>query len=195
MNLHGFYTPQGRLLRSALLAGEGSLTVSRVMAGSGATDVDTALALAEEQQELAVGERTVEESTVTLPVTLIAADAEADYNFTEAGVYVLSGGEELLYCVYRLYGGLRVAAGSELVVRMHLQEQFEELPSVEVLGSSRGLLTQGDLTALLGAAGGIATLDEAALVPVGQMPYTCTDQEPEAGVTALESGKLLFVYE
>lgn len=196
MNLHGFYTPQGRLLRSALLAGQGtSLTVSRVVAGSGATDVDTAQSLAKEQQTLAVGSRTVEESAVTIPVTLVAADAKADYNFTEAGVYVLSGGKEILYCVYRLYGGLRVAAGSELVVRMNLTEQFEELPSVEVLGSSQGLLTEGDLRALLGAAGGIAELDADAIVPVDQMPYTCTNQEPVAGVTALEDGKLLFVYE
>ena len=195
MNLHGFYTPKGRLLRTKLLAGEGSLTISRVMAGSGSTDVDTALTLAKEAQQLAVGERRVEESTVTLPVTLVAADAKADYNFTEAGVYVLSGGEEILYCVYRLYGGLRVAAGSELVVRMNLTEQFEEVPSVEVLGSSDGLLTMADLRALLGAAGGIATLDEDVLVPVDQMPYICTNEEPEAGVTALESGKLLFVYE
>ena len=176
MNLHGTYTPKGRLLRTKLLAGEGSLTVSRVMAGSGSTDADTALILAEERQQLAVGER-------------------QDYNFTEAGVYVLSGGEEILYCIYRLYGGLRVAAGSQLVVRMDLTEQFEEVPSVEVLGSSRGLLTMGDLRALMGRENGIAALDEDALVPVDQMPYICTDEEPEAGVTRLESGKLLFVYE
>ena len=195
MNLHGFYTPKGRLLRTKLLSGEGSLTVSRVMAGSGSTDADTALTLAEEKQQLAVGERQVADAVVTLPVTLVAADAAADYNFTEAGVYVLSGGEEILYCVYRLYGGLRVAAGSQLVVHMALTEQFEELPSVEVLGSSRGLLTMGDLRSLLGAENGIAALDEEALVPVAQMPYICTDQPPEAGVTRLESGKLLFVYE
>ena len=195
MNLHGFYTPNGRLLRTKLLAGQGSLTVSRVMAGSGSTDVDTALTLAKECQQLAVGQRRVEESTVTLPVTLVAADAAKDYNFTEAGVYVLSGGEEILYCVYRLYGGLRVAAGSELVVRMNLTEQFEEVPSVEVLGSSDGLLTMEDLRALLGAANGIATLDEDELVPVDQMPYVCTAETPVVGVTALESGKLLFVYE
>lgn len=195
MNLHGAYTPQGRLLRTKLLSGEADLTVSRVMAGSGSTDADTATALAEEKQQLAVGERQVADSIVTLPVTLVAADAAEDYNFTEAGVYVLSGGEEILYSVYRLYGGLRVAAGSQLVVRMDLTEQFEEVPSVEVLGSSRGLLTMGDLRALLGAAGGIASLDDGALVPVGQMPYICTDEEPEAGVTRLESGNLLFVYE
>lgn len=195
MNLHGTYTPKGRLLRTKLLAGEGSLTVSRVMAGSGSTDADTATALAEEKQQLAVGERQVADSIVTLPVTLVAADAAEDYNFTEAGVYVLSGGEEILYAVYRLYGGLRVAAGSQLVVRMDLTEQFEEIPSVEVLGSSRGLLTMGDLRNMLGAAGGIAPLDEEALVPVEQMPYICTREEPEAGVTYLESGKLLFVYE
>lgn len=195
MNLHGTYTPKGRLLRTKLLAGEGSLTVSRVMAGSGSTDADTATALAEERQQLAVGERQVTDSVVTLPVTLVAADAAEDYNFTEAGVYVLSGGEEILYAVYRLYGGLRVAAGSQLVVRMDLAEQFEEIPSVEVLGSSRGLLTMGDLRNMLGAAGGIAPLDEEALVPVEQMPYICTREEPEAGVTGLESGKLLFVYE
>lgn len=196
MNLHGFYTPKGRILRSALLAGEGmTLTVSRVMAGSGATDIENALTLAQECQPLAVGQRRVEESAVILPVTLVAADAEADYNFTEAGVYVLSGGEEVLYCVYRLYGGLRVAAGSQLVVHMDLTEQFEEVPNVEVQGSSRGLLTMGDLQALLGAENGIASLDEEAQVPVAQMPYICTDEEPEAGVTPLEDGKLLFVYE
>lgn len=195
MNLHGTYTPQGRLLRTQLLAGEGSLTVSRVAAGSGSTDTETAAALAQERQQLAVGERRVEESAVILPVTLVAADAEADYNFTEAGVYVLSGGEEILYAVYRLYGGLRVAAGSQLVVRMELTEQFEELPAVEVLGSSGGLLTLGDLQALMGAEHGIAELDGDALVPVEQLPYRCTDQEPVAGVTALESGTLLFVYE
>jgi len=195
MNLHGVYTPQGRLLRTKLLSGQGSLTVSRVMAGSGSTDAETALTLAEERQQLAVGERQVAESVVTLPVTLVAADAAEDYNFTEAGVYVLSGGEEILYCVYRLYGGLRVAAGSQLVVRMDLTEQFEEVPSVEVLGSSKGLLTMGDLRALLGQADGIAPLDGDALVPVEQMPYTCTTQAPVPGVTALEEGRLLFVYE
>ena len=196
MNLHGFYTPKGRLLRSALLAGEGNtLTVSRVVAGSGATDPETALTLAQACQTLAVGQRRVEASAVVLPVTLVAADAEQDYNFTEAGVYVRSGGEEILYCVYRLYGGLRVAAGSELVVHMELKEQFEELPNVEVQGSSKGLLTMADLQALLGAENGIAALDEDALVEVGQMPYEITDQEPVAGVTALESGHLLFVCE
>ena len=195
MNLHGTYTPRGRLLRTKLLSGEGSFTVSRVMAGSGSTDADTAAALAEEKQQLAVGVRQVAESAVTLPVTLVAADAAEDYNFTEAGVYAMDGGEEILYCIYRLYGGLRVAAGSQLVVRMDLTEQFEEVPAVEVLGSSRGLLTMNDLQALLGAENGIASLDGEALVPVAQMPYLCTDEAPEAGVTRLESGKLLFVYE
>lgn len=196
MNLHGFYTPKGRLLRSGLLAGEGmTLTVSRVMAGSGATDIENAALLAEEHQQLAVGERRVEASAVTIPVTLVAADAEEDYNFTEAGVYVLSGGEEILYCVYRLYGGLRVAAGSQLVVHMDLTEQFEEVPNVEVLGSSRGLLTMGDLRALLGAENGIAPLDDRGQVPVAQLPFDFADEMPTPGVTPLESGRLLFVYE
>lgn len=196
MNLHGFYTPKGRLLRSKLLAGEGdTLAVSRVTAGSGATDIENALTLAQECQTLAVGQRRVEESAVILPVTLVAAEAEADYNFTEAGVYVLSGGAEILYCVYRLYGGLRVAAGSQMVVHMDLTEQFEEVPNVEVLGSSKGLLTMGDLQALLGAENGIAMLDDRGQVPVEQMPFDFTDEMPTPGVTPLESGRLLFVYE
>lgn len=196
MNLHGFYTPKGRLLRAKLLAGEGdTLTVSRVTAGSGATDMENALMLAQECQTLAVGQRRVEESAIVLPVTLVAADAETDYNFTEAGVYVLSGGEEMLYCVYRLYGGLRVAAGSQMVVHMDLAEQFEELPNVEVLGSSKGLLTLGDLQALMGTENGIATLDGNGEIPVSQMPYEVTSEAPTPGVTPLESGRLLFVCE
>ena len=58
-------------------------------------------------------------------------------------------------------------------------------------GAAAGLLTVADL----GVPGGAAALDTGGKVPPEQLPYTYGTADLTAGVSALESGRLHFVYE
>ena len=75
-----------------------------------------------------------------------------------------------------------------LVVRSELDNL---VPRTEL----SNLVSQTQLQNLRGQAGGLATLDAGGTVPVGQMPYTSSTTDLEAGVSALATGKLHFVYE
>ena len=193
MELQGFFTQKGTALEAKVLSGA-TLTITRVAAGSGETAAEASV-LDAEKQTLTVGTLHRKNATVTRPVTLAAMLAESDYTLTEIGVYAEDPEEgEILSRVYRLQPGLSIIAGSRLTVRFELEETFSGAEAVSVPIAPAELLTEGDLTALMGVAGGIATLDTHALVPTAQMPYTYGTEDLEAGVTPLENGRLHFVY-
>lgn len=194
MGLTGIFTRKGKELELKVRAGT-PLTITRVTAGSGGTG-ESAGALAQEKQTLMVGKRHVRGSTVTLPVTLVAALAEEDYTLTEVGVYAQDPDEgEILYRIYRLSRELAIDAGSRLTVRLELEETFSVVESIVVPASVAGMMTEADIYALRGIPDGLAGLDADATVPVAQMPYTCGTEDLEAGVSPLADGKLYFVYE
>ena len=192
MELLGQMTRRGKELRQAALTGGAALVFTRCAAGSGETAPDAA-ALDAERQALAMGAPRCTDKGYILPVTLAAALAETDYTLTEVGVYAQDGEAETLYCVYRMDTPLAVSRNSAMTVRFELEDVSEDTPNLSV--SPAGLVTEPDLNALLGAPGGIATLDADAIVPVAQMPYTCGTEDLEAGVSPLADGKLYFVYE
>lgn len=169
MGLTGIFTQKGKELELKVRAGT-PLTITRVTAGSGGTG-ESAGTLAQEKQTLMAGKRHVRGSTVTLPVTLVAALAEEDYTLTEVGVYAQDPDEgEILYRIYRLSRGLDIEAGSRLTVRLELEETFSDVESIVVPGSVAGMMTEADVYALRGVPDGLAGLDADATVPVAQMP-------------------------
>lgn len=221
MELLGQMTQRGNELRRAALAGEVALQFTRCAAGSGETAADAAV-LDNEQQALTMGQTRSTETGHILPVTLAATLAQQDYLLTEVGLYVRDGAGETLYCVYRMTSALDIAAGSGLTVRFELEAAIDGEPEVTV--SPAGLVTEGDLTALMGAPHGLATLDGNGKVPDTQLPayapsthasrhagggsdpitpasigaapaYSYSSADLTAGVSALENGKLYFMYE
>ena len=194
MKLLGYYTQQGMELAAELLTGT-ALQITRAVSGSGETPL-SAVALAEERQELPMNHLRRAGTKVTLPVTLTEEQAEADYALREVGVYARSGeGEEVLYRLYRLSEPLQIHAGGRLTVRFYLEETVSETVEITVEVTSAGVLVEGDLEAAKGNANGIAGLDELGLVPPEQMPYTYGTEDLEAGVTPLATGHLHFVYQ
>lgn len=194
MEFVGFHTTKGLALSAKLLTGT-ALNITRVTAGAGETAPE-AVVLAQEHQTLAVAAPRRDGTTVTLPVTLLAAQAEEDYALREVGIYARDPEEgEILYRVYRLDQPVDIAAGGQLVARMDLRETVGLATVVAVQTTAAGLLTQGDLDALLSEPDGIATLDSSGIVPVSQMPYTYGTTDLTAGTSPLETGKLYFVYE
>lgn len=200
MELLGYFTERGRELSAKLLTGA-ALRVTRVAAGDGETPL-SASAMAAERQQPAVSAMRREGTTVTLPVTLTAAQAQTDYTLREVGVYALDGEEELLYRLYRLDEPITISAGDRLTVRMELQETVSEASEVTVSGTSAGLLTEADLELRVGQPNGIAALDAGGRVPVSQLPaldyapaYSYGTEDLTAGTSALTTGKLYFVYE
>lgn len=194
MELIGYVTTKGAALSARLLAGA-TLEITRVCAGSGETALDSP-ALSHPCQTLATGTPRRSGTTVTLPVTLTAQQAETDYTLREVGVYAQDPDEgEILYRLYRLDQGITIAAGGQLTIRFDLQETLGEAAAITVTGSGAGLLTQADLEAQKGVSGGIAALDSSGLVPPEQLPYTYGTEDLTAGVSPLENGRLHFVYE
>ena len=193
MELLGYFTASGMKLSVELLTGA-ALRITRVVAGSGETKLSDAV-MTEEKQILAASPLRRSGNTVTLPVTLTAAQAEADYTLTEVGVYALDGEEEVLYRLYRLDEPVNILTGDRLTIRFELQETVSDASKVTVAGTAAGLLTEEDLALHLGVPDGIATLDGTGRVPVCQLPYTCGTEDLEAGVTELVTGALHFVYE
>lgn len=143
MEIQGYFTRKGLALSAKLLTGE-VLTVTRVLAGSGNTaDPLAAASLPQPRQALAVNTPTRSGNTATLPVTLAAALAEADYTLTELGVYARDPNEgEILYKVYRLDQPVDVAAGSRMVLRFYLEETVSQDLGVTVECSPAGLITE-----------------------------------------------------
>ena len=134
--------------------------------------------------------------TVTLPATLTEVLAETDYTLREVGVYARDEhGHEVLCRIYRLSEPLEIQAGGRLTVRFYLEESVSEAAEVTVEATGAGLLTESDLEAMMGAPGGLAVLDETGKVSPALLPYSSGTEDLEAGVTALETGHLHFVYE
>ena len=170
MELTGFYTQRGLELQAELQAAGEPAVVSRVCAGSGATTA-AALTLSDERMALTVGTPHRKGAVTALPVTLAEIQAETDFLLTEIGVYVRdTDGGEVLCRVYRLGQNIPVTAGGRTVIRLELEEAFGEAAALRAEGTPGGLLPEGDLAALRGGPGGLATLDGAGDVPVGQIP-------------------------
>lgn len=193
MKLLGYYTEQGKLLSAKLLTGS-ALCYTRAAAGSGVTALSAA-ALEQERQSLPLSPIRRSGMTVTLPATLTEALAEEDYTLREVGVYARDEhGHEVLCRVYRLTEPLEVRAGGRLTVRFYLEETVSEAAEVTLEATGAGLVTESDLEARMGAPGGLAVLDGTGTVPPDLLPYTYGAEDLEAGVTALETGHLHFVY-
>ena len=146
MEINGYFTRRGLEL-SAKLASGTKLQITRVVAGSGATaDALSATALSQPRQTLAVNTPTRSGTTVTIPATLTAAQAEEDYTLTELGVYANDPDQgEILYKLYRLDTPVDITAGSQLVLRFYLEETVSQNVNVTVACSPAGLLTEADL--------------------------------------------------
>ena len=144
-NIQGYFTRQGLQLSAKLSAGA-TLTVTRVVAGSGnTTDPLSASALPQPRQTLAVNTPDCSGNTATIPATLAAAMAQEDYTLTELGVYARDPDEgEILYKLYRLDKPVDIAAGSRMVLRFYLEETVSQDVKVTVSCSPAGLLTESD---------------------------------------------------
>jgi len=192
MNFKGKLTRRGAQLRAMALAGEATLIYTRAAAGSGLTP-QTATSLDAEQQTLPLSVPRYTTSGIILPATLTAALADKSYTLTEVGVYVQDGAAETLYSIFRGDTTVDISPDSSMSIRFSLEEAWDETTLVNV--SPAGIITEPDLESMMGAPDGLATLDAAAVVPVGQLPYSYGTEDLQAGVTELESGKLYFVYE
>ena len=192
MELQGNLTQRGEALLAAAVSGGAALHFTRAASGSGETAV-SATELAEERQALAMSDIIRTEDGVRFPVSLVAAQAAEAYSLTEVGVYAADGDGESLYCVYRLTPPLDIDPASSLAVRFELEECFAQAPDITV--TPAGTLTHPDLKALRGAPGGLAALNDNAVVPVSQMPYTYGTEELTPGVSPLADGTLHFTYE
>ena len=195
MKITGFYTPQGTALLSKVVSGDTQYKVTKVTGGSGYTDVSEA-ALADEKQTLNVGSAIRDGTTVTFPVVLSASSASESYTLTEIGVYAEDPDcGEILCRIYRLDAGFSVEAGGRLVLKFNLQEVVSESSEISVVVSPDGLLTEGSLSSLMGAPGGLATLGSDGFVTQSQLPISFGTEDLEAGVSPLANGHLYFVYE
>lgn len=192
MDLQGQLTQRGRVLLAAALSGGDVLTVLRAASGCGETD-PAATVLAQEMQDLTVDDIQPTERGLLLPVTVMAAQAETAYSLTEVGIYVRDGDSESLYAVFRMDTALSISPDSGMAVRLELEHCFGD--GAQVVVSPAGTVTYPALQAMLGAPNGIATLGTDAIVPVSQMPYTCSTEELEPGVSPLADGRLHFTYE
>ena len=142
MNLNGSLTDAGRSLSAKLLTG-GTLRITRVLSGNGDTPLSAA-ALSGPQQTLSLSAVRRKGTSAVLPVTLTAAEAQADYALTELGVYVRDpDAGEVLFCRYRMDAPVPIAKASPLVLRFFLQlcAAPEEVP-IQVIPA--GLVTQGE---------------------------------------------------
>lgn len=195
MKLNGFYTQEGAKLLTRVLSGEVELTITRAAAGSGNTAID-ALALSDEKQALPIGDTSLSGGTISIPVTLLAADAVESYNLTEVGLYAQADAEnEILYHIYRIDQPVAITADSGVTMRFYLSQTVSESSTISIIVDPQGLVTQGDLDNMFGTPGGIAQLDSDCVVDPINMPYTSGTEDLEAGVTPLKTGHLHFVYE
>lgn len=141
MDMQGYFTTKGLALSAKLLTGD-TLSISRVVAGSGQTQT-TAAALSGPCQTLAVNAPTHSGDTATIPATLAAASASGSYNLTELGVYANDPDEgEILYKIYKLSKPVSITAGSSMVLRFYLEETVSQDLDVEVTCSPAGLITE-----------------------------------------------------
>jgi len=144
MELHGFFTTNGRALAVKLSAGIGSLSITRVLSGSGNTS-ETATALSAVCQTLSVNTPIAKNQSATIPATLVCASAGTDYRLTELGVYADDPDlGEILYKIYRLDVPVEISATSAEVYRFYLKETMLQSLDVSVSCSPAGLITEAD---------------------------------------------------
>lgn len=147
MTLQGFYTNLGQTLAAKVAAGSTTLTITRVVAGSGHTaDPASATSLPDVKQTLTVGTPTVSGDTATLPVTLAEVQAGSSYSLTELGIYATDpDAGEILFQIYQLDTSASITAGGENVLRFYLRQSIGA-QGVRVTCSPAGLLVEKDLT-------------------------------------------------
>lgn len=146
MDIQGNFTAKGLALSAGLATGA-TLTITRVVAGSGHTEnPSTAASLSMPRQTLAVNTPTRSGNTTTVPVTLAASLAPEDYTLTELGIYAQDPLEgEILYKIYRLTEPVDVSVRSRMVLRFYLTETVTEDADMTVVCFPAGLLTEADL--------------------------------------------------
>lgn len=143
MEIQGHFTQKGLALLAKLSAGS-ALTITRVVAGSGhTTNPASATALPSIRQSLAVNTASQSGNTATIPATLAAVQASANYALTELGVYAKDPDEgEILYKLYQLSEPVNIAAGSRQVLRFYLEETVSENSLLSIICSPAGLITE-----------------------------------------------------
>lgn len=143
MSLQGFYTTKGLALAAKIAAGT-KLTITKVTAGSGTTG-ESASALAQERQTLAVGTAETGKQTATLPVTLAEVNVSAAYSLTELGVYAQDpDAGVILFQVFRMDTPVPLTASGENAYRFYLK-QTVGAAGITVTCSPAGLLIDEDL--------------------------------------------------
>ena len=171
MKLTGYYTKAGEKIAAGLLAGE-TLSVSRITAGSGSTDLSAA-ALDQEQQDLGPCQPEVSGTTAVLRCTLSSDQAKEPYFLRELGVYALDATEkEVLYLIFRMDEQVSVNPAFRLVLRFNLEQTLSDGAGVKVTVPLTGLATQEELKTKADLVG-------------GQVPYVQTPH--------LTASKNLFV--
>lgn len=152
--MQGYFTTKGLALSAKLLTGD-TLSISRVVAGSGQTQT-TASALSGPCQTLAVNSPTRSGDTAVIPATLEAASASGSYTLTELGVYANDPDEgEILYKLYKLSKPVDIAAGSSMVLRFYLEETVSQDLDVAVTCSPAGLVTEETFAPVRDKANGV----------------------------------------
>ena len=159
MILTGTYTQAGQALATRFLAG-GTLTLTRIAAGSGKTSLSDAH-MAREEQDLGLCSPTLEGRTALLRCTLNTTEAHASYSLTELGVYASDGDDEVLYLLYSLDQPFPVDPAARVVLRFNLEQTLADGASVTIDAPLDGLVSQEDL-------------DEKADLVSGQVPYAQT---------------------
>ena len=145
MEIQGYFTQKGLELTAKLAAGA-TLTITRAVAGSGNTQIPAAADLSQPVQTLAVNSPVSSNDTVTIPVSLVAAQAPGNYTLTELGVYANDPGEgEILYKLYKMDDPVHIVAGTSLVMRFFLTETVSQDLEANVLCSPAGLVVEADL--------------------------------------------------
>lgn len=171
MEIQGYFTKKGLNLSAKLSAGA-SLTITRIVAGSGAvTDVKEATSLPLPKQELEVNTPEQRGNTATIPVTLMAVEAAEDYSLTVLGVYAADPEEgEILYKVYKLDGPVSIVAGSRMVLRFYLEETVSEEVDVKTPGSPAGVITEMVFSPVRDSILKTAVPSRSVTVPAAELP-------------------------
>ena len=192
MKLNGFYTQAGDNLLTKVMAGETQLIITKATAGSGNTDVSASI-LSSEKQVLNTGSTTKSGNIVTIPVTLLSASAEEDYDLSEIGVYAQDPDDgEILFHVYRTDQPVSISTDSGVTIRFYLSETVSDTAEAVVVVDPQGLITQEDLDRLLGVPNGIAILGADGRIDPKYLPFLSGTEDPPDN---MKEGWLYFQYE
>ena len=120
--------------------------LTRIEAGCGQT-TESAAALSQPRQTLAVNSPSRQDCTAIIPVTLTAALAEQAYTLTELGIYARDPeAGEILYKFYRLSEPVDISPNSRLVLRFYLEETVSQEMALTVECSPAGLVTEAEFS-------------------------------------------------